>query len=81
MEDFKSHGEIETVKAGASDLNQIDKKIQNEVDAEFPYLTPEVRKAIVESRLQIIKGPPAGKLIKGDFGNNASKKAKDDLFE
>ncbi|MFZ3229832.1 MAG: hypothetical protein WA160_06480 [Pseudobdellovibrio sp.] len=76
-----SHGEIEKIKAGAPDLNQIDQKIQNEVEAEFPYLTPEARKAIVESRLQIINGPPTGKLIKGDFGDNASKKVKDDLFE
>lgn len=75
-----SHGEIEKINAGAEDLNQLDQKIQREVEAEFPYLTPEARRAIIRSRLLIIS-PPAEKPVRVDLGENASKKAKDNLFE
>lgn len=74
--------DLEKIQAGAAeDLAKVDQKIKDEVDKEFPYLTPQARQAIINSRLEIIKGPPTGQIIKGDFGDNASKKVKGDLFE
>lgn len=58
-----------------------EKKIYDEVDAEFPYMSPEGRDSVVRSRLSIAKN--AGKLpelIKVDLGPNASRKVKRQLF-
>jgi hypothetical protein len=67
--------------AGAPDLSRQWENIRDQVEKEFPNLTPEARSAIIESRLKIESGVGRPKLIKDDFGAGASKKIKDNLFE
>ncbi len=68
--------------AGAPDLSkEWERNIVEQVEKEFPHLTPEAKNAIIESRLKIESTTSRPKLIKDDFGTDASKKIKDNLFE
>ena len=61
--------------------NNIYKKIKFEVEKDFPLLTHNARDAIIKSRLGIITNSTTFNLIKADFGDNGSKKIKEDLFK
>lgn len=75
-----SHGEIEKQNLGAPKLTE-EQEIQNEIESQYPFLSPDAKKALIESRLKIISNPLKPNLVKADLGKDASKKAKDDLFE
>ena len=80
-----SQGEIEKIEAGASDLKkkqaEHEEQVRQEVGSEFSDMRPEAQDAIIQSRLKIFNNPGRPTLIQVDLGENASKKAKDDLFE
>ncbi len=74
-----SQGDTEKYNLGAP-KRDFEKEITLEVEKEFSYLTPEERASIVKAKLKLLnQHRPA--LIQVDLGENASKKAKDNLFE
>lgn len=80
-----SQGEVEKFEAGAPDLKkkqaEQEQQIRQEVGATFPDMSPEAQEAIIQSRLKILNNHGRPTLIQVDLGEDASKKAKDDLFE
>jgi len=78
-------GEIEKRELGARDLvkdrEELEKKIRQEVESEFPLMPGAAKDAIIESRLKILEIPQQPILIHGDLGNNTSRRIKDNLFE
>ncbi len=75
-----SQGEIEKQNLGAPKV-ETEQEIHNEIESAYPFLSPEAKKALIESRLKILSNPIRPELVKADLGKNASKKAKDNLFE
>jgi hypothetical protein len=76
-----SQNDIDKMNLAAEDLSKIEQQIQLEVDEEFPYLSSEERRSIVESRVKMLYNKARPKLVKVDLGFPVSKKVKDSLFE
>ena len=78
-------GEFEKLNAGATDLRkkqiEQEEQIRHEVEATLPNMGPEAQEAVIQSRLKILSNSGRPVLIQEDFGENASQKVKDKLFE
>ncbi len=70
-----AQGDIEpsTEKAifGAPDLERIENELRQAIETELPYLSPEAREAVLQSRLKILSNSPTPQLIKEDLGEGA----------
>lgn len=80
-----SQGEIEKFEAGAPDLQkkqaEQERQIRQEIETSFPDMSPEMQESIIQSRLKILNNSGRPRLVQVDLGKDASKKAKDNLFE
>lgn len=84
-----STNEIEKLNLGATKIKNENVRdnggqgvtIQNEVNSQFPHLTPEARESIIKSRLAIINNPRKPSIVQVDLGEDASRKIKEELFE
>lgn len=74
-------GNTEQASFGAPDLGRLENELRQTIEAELPFLTPEAREAVLQSRLKILSNATPAKLIKVDLGEDASKKVKENLFE
>ena len=59
----------------------VESQIRQEVESEFPFLTPSQRSAIMQSRVKIICSEGFADIVRADLGEDASRKIKEDLFE
>lgn len=73
------NNDIEKLRAGAPKI-ELEDEITQEVNSSFPFLSPEAKEAIINSRLNILNSQKPN-LVRVDLGDNSSENFKDDLFE